>query len=333
MHLYEYEAKRLLKKYGIAVPQSKLIKKIDELDGIDIPFPWVMKAQVLEGGRGKKGYVKFAHDMKDAREIFNNLKKISKKILVEEMMEGEEFYISFMIDRMRREYLLMYGEGGVNVEEMELKRTYINPLIGFRKYHLPALYEFASKLYMLFRKENMLMVEINPFVIRDEPVALDAKMIVDDNYSKKLRNLTRAERFARKNGISMVELDGEVAVLANGAGLAMATMDALAFNGISTGAFIDLTGADDAERIAKALMAIDMIDVRAVLINIFGSITRCDAVADGIIKYVKSRKKNAEIVARLTGRGERKARNMLEDIAKITPDFEEAIALVGEVIK
>ncbi len=334
MHLYEYEAKKLLKKYGIRIPEGRVIKKIDELSSIKISFPWVMKAQVLEGGRGKKGYVKFVHNMEEAEKAFNYLKNVSKKVLVEEMLNGRELYISIMIDRISRQYLLMYGEGGVDVEEMELKKVYINPLIGLRKYHLPSLYEFASKIYKIFKNENMQMVEINPFIIVDgKAIALDAKMIVDENATKNFRNFTRAERFARKNGVSMVEMDGDVAILANGAGLAMATMDALAINGISTGAFIDLTGADDREKIEKAMMAIDMINVKAILINIFGSITRCDEVAEGIIRYAEKRKREPDIIVRMTGRGERKARNMLNRIARITPDFEKAIEMVREVIK
>jgi len=351
MKLFEYQGKDIFKQYGIPTPESFLAEKKEDIGKIDMPFPWVMKAQVLVGGRGKAGGIKFAGSIDEAERIFDDLINMDikgekvRKILVEEKMEGKEIYLSIFLDRSKRKYLMMFSpEGGMDIESMseKIRKIYIDPLSGLQNYHLRKLdkevRDVAKKLYRLFMEKDCELVEINPLLISDgNAIALDSKIIIDNNslyrhieLPEENSELTAIEREAREKGISFVQLDGNIGVIANGAGLTMATLDALHEFGGHGGAFLDLGGTDDPEKVREALEIIAKTKPKVVLINLFGGITKCDTVARGIVEFMEENE-TPDIVARIKGVNEDIAREMLREYVIAVDSFREAAKKASEI--
>lgn len=351
MKLFEYQGKEIFKQYGIEVPKSFLAERRDDIRKIELPFPWVMKAQVLAGGRGKAGGIRFARSVGEAEEIFDELMKMEikgekvRKVLVEEKIEGRESYLSIFLDRSKRKYLMMFSpQGGINIELMreEVKKIYIDPLAGIQDYHLRKLdkeaRDVAKKMYKIFTEKDCELVEINPLLISNgDAIALDSKIIIDSNslyrhaeLSEETSELTPLEREASGKGISFVQLDGNIGVIANGAGLTMATLDALHEFGGHGGAFLDLGGTDDPEKVKQALEIIVKAKPRVILINLFGGITKCDTVAKGIIEFMEENE-TPDIVARIKGVNEDMAREMLSKYVIAVDSFEEAAKKASEI--
>ena len=352
MKLYEYYGKELFKQYGIDVPNGRIVENKDDIDKINIPFPWVMKAQVLVGGRGKAGGIKIAKNRQEAKKIFDELigMKIKdervKKILIEEKIDIEkEYYLSFFLDRSKRQYLMIFSyEGGIDVEEAEkVIKVYINPLVGLQPYHLRKIDEkardTAKKLYKLFIEKDCELVEINPLAISDgNAFALDSKIIIDNNalyrhpeLSEENAELTPLEREAKEKRIAFVQLDGNIGVIANGAGLTMATLDALnEFNG-KGGVFLDLGGTDDVNKVKQAFELMAKANQKVIFLNLFGGITKCDTVAKGIIEFLEENKLDCPVIARIKGMNEDIAREMLKKYVIAIEDFKEAAKKAAEL--
>ena len=353
MKLFEYQGKEIFRQYGINTPESFLVERKDDIGKIGIPFPWVMKAQVLVGGRGKAGGIKFADSIDEAEEVFDGLMKMEikgervKKVLVEEKVEGRESYLSIFLDRSKRKYLMMFSpEGGMDIESMgeKIRKIYIDPMAGLQQYHLRKLdrnvREVAKKLYRVFTEKDCELVEINPLLISDgNAVALDSKIIIDNNslyrhteLPRETSELTVIEREAREKKISFVQLEGNIGVIANGAGLTMATLDALNEFGGRGGAFLDLGGTDDPEKVKQALELIVKTKPEVILINLFGGITKCDTVAEGIIGFMKENE-TPDIVARIKGVNEKEAREMLSKYDNViaVESFKEVAKKASEI--
>ncbi|MBC7081399.1 MAG: ADP-forming succinate--CoA ligase subunit beta [Thermoplasmatales archaeon] len=353
MKLLEHQGKELFRSYGIPVPEGKVIERKEELKDIAILFPWVLKAQVLVGGRGKAGGIKVANDLREAEIIFDEM--ISKgvkgervrKILVEEKIRIEkEYYLSFFIDRSSKQYLMMFcGEGGVDIESIaeKVRKVYINPFMGLQNYQLRKIpqeaREIAKNLFKLFVEKDCELAEINPLIISDgKAIAGDAKIIVDNNaiyrhpeLPKEFVELSPLEKEAREKGIAFVQLEGCIGVIANGAGLTMATLDAInEFSG-KGGVFLDLGGTDDVEKVKQAFELMAKANQKAILVNLFGGITKCDTVAKGIVEFMKEKKISQPVVARIKGINEEEARKMLKDYVITIDSFEEAAKKVVEV--
>lgn len=352
MKLFEYQGKKIFKNYSISVPNGIVIEKKEDLKKINFPFPWVMKAQVLVGGRGKAGGIKIANGIEEAEKIFDELIKMEikgekvKKILIEEKIEIEkEMYLSFFLDRSKRQYLMMFSlEGGIDIEKMKerIKKIYINPLIGLQPYHLRKLPKeirnIAMQLFKIFIEKDCELAEINPLAISNgKAIALDSKIIVDDNslyrhdeLPKERAELTPLEKEAREKRIAFVQLNGNIGVIANGAGLTMATLDVLnEFNG-KGGVFLDLGGTDDPEKVKQALEIMVKANPSVILINLFGGITKCDTVAKGIIEFME-RNKVPPIVARIKGINEDIAREMLKKYVIAVDTFQEVAKKASEL--
>jgi len=341
--LFEYQGKEIFREYGITTPKGFIIDKKDEIKNIGMPFPWVMKAQVLVGGRGKAGGIRIARSTNEAEKIFDELMGMEikgekvRKVLVEEKMEGKEIYLSIFLDRSKRKYLMMFSpQGGIDIESgsKEIKKIYIDPLTGIQDYHLRRLdkeaRDVARKMYKIFVEKDCELVEINPLLISNgNAISLDSKIIIDSNSLYRHAELPRAveltplEREAREKGISFVQLDGNIGVIANGAGLTMATLDALHEFGGHGGAFLDLGGTDDPEKVKQALEIIAKTKPKVVLINLFGGITKCDTVAKGIIEFM-GENETPDIVARIKGVNEDMAREMLREYVIAVDSFKEA---------
>ncbi|HUX50007.1 MAG TPA: ADP-forming succinate--CoA ligase subunit beta [Spirochaetia bacterium] len=313
----------------------------------------VVKAQVLVGGRGKAGGVKLANGADDAvakaRAILGmDIKgNIVEKVMVTPASDiKREYYVGLTVDRTSKQALLMLSKaGGVDIEDLaknrpqEILRFGINAADGIdagglkdvigRVFDTPSLAAQADdairKLYKLFTEKDCSLVEINPYALiaDDKLVALDAKVNFDDNALyrhddiEKLRNseeYSEDEIAARKAGLSFVSMDGEIGCIVNGAGLAMATMDIIKLFGGSPANFLDVGGSSNPEKVLNALRIIlNNKKVKAILINIFGGITRCDDIARGILMAMEQIDIKLPMVIRLIGTNEEEGRRMLRD--------------------
>jgi succinyl-CoA synthetase beta subunit len=318
----------------------------------------VVKSQVLVGGRGKAGGIKLADDPKQAEEVASRILGMDIKgltvstVLVDEAADIEkEIYLGVVIDRAARKPVIMASsEGGVEIEEVArtqpeaIVKVYIDPFIGPREYQTRNLaigigldqaywrdfHKIAAGLVECFDACDASLAEINPLVITAQGslLAVDGKMLIDDNSLYRHSDLaamrdvseeTPAETEARRHGLSYVDLDGEIGCMVNGAGLAMTTMDITKLYGGSPANFLDIGGGAQSEKVAAALRII-LADpkVRAVLINIFGGITRCDEVAQGILDALQVVQTDVPMVARLVGTNAAEGRAMLADKEMIT---------------
>jgi succinyl-CoA synthetase beta subunit len=331
----------------------------------------VVKAQVLIGGRGKAGGVKLAKSPDEAEEVARSILGLDikgitvKKVLVVEAADiAQELYLGAVLDRPKRGVTLMASAaGGMDIEEVarytpeKILRATADPALGLADYQArelafglglkgPQVRQFAQIAQGLFKaylETDATLLEINPLAVLPDGslVALDAKLSVDDNalYRQKAlegqRDLDEEdpfERQAREQGINFVKLDGTIGCIVNGAGLAMATMDAVKMSGASPANFMDVAGGARADRVAAALRIIlSDPNVKAVLFNIFGGITRCDEVARGLLDARAEVKPKVPIVVRLVGTNDEEGRRMLGEagIEAFTTMKEAAEAVVA----
>ncbi|MFN8592494.1 MAG: ADP-forming succinate--CoA ligase subunit beta [Thermomicrobiales bacterium] len=313
----------------------------------------VVKAQVHTGGRGKAGGVKLARTPEEAAAAADAILGLDirghtvRKVLVAPGADiASEFYLGVTLDRTRRQNVVMASaEGGVDIEEVardrpeRIIRALVDPLVGFHPWQarqigfslgltaeqVPGFVSIAQKLYETYIASDATIAEINPLVLTGDGVwlALDAKMAIDDNALfrrgelEAMRDLAaenQVELTARKSGISFVKLDGDIGCIVNGAGLAMATMDAVKLHGGEPANFLDVGGGASAEQVAKAFQLVTADpNVRAILINIFGGITRGDVVARGIAEALSHVAVEAPIVVRLSGTNAELGRELLAE--------------------
>ena len=320
----------------------------------------VIKSQVLVGGRGKAGGIKVAKDPNEAEQLAAQILRMEikglpvRKVLVDEAANIKtEIYLGITNDRAARKPVMMASAaGGVDIEEVaattpeKIIKVHIDPLLGLRDYQardiaagidLPRELwrEFnviASGLWRAYSENDATLAEINPLIINGDNklVALDGKMLIDDNALfrhaalAEMRDIDEeapAETEARKYGLSYIKLDGSIGCMVNGAGLAMTTMDIVKLFGGEPANFLDVGGGAGAEKVAAA-MKIILTDsnVKAVLFNIFGGITRCDEVAHGILTAMDEVKPNVPMVVRLVGTNAEEGRRLLADANMITAE-------------
>ena len=330
----------------------------------------VIKAQVQAGGRGKAGGVKLAHSPDEAFEKARDILALTikglpvRKVLVAEAADiAKEYYCAIVLDRDKKAPLVMLSaEGGVDIEEVartapeKIVRFHI-PQEGLRPYVArnlmrPLFPDFAQtaqaadillKLYRVFTDGDCSLAEINPLAVTPagKLLALDAKVILDDNADFRHKDWetwrdpaeeTPGERLAREKGLSYVKLDGDIGCIVNGAGLAMATMDLIKHYGGEPANFLDIGGSSNPEKVTAALKILTSESrVRAILFNIFGGITRCDDVANGIVASLQASPLEVPLVIRLTGTNEEKARQILKDFGLgATTSMDEAVRMVIE---
>jgi len=340
MKLREYEAKNVLREYGIPVPAGVLLACAGDLEPHlgELGDAFVLKAQVDVGGRGKAGGILMADKRTGsaiAEELFRKeIKGLPvKEVLAEQrLVIQHEYYLSITIDRSTKQPLILFTEaGGVEIEitareHPELIRKVIaNPLMReLPPFMLRELLGTApkeigpviSKLYRIFLEKDALLAEINPLVTTPQGVfAADAKIIVDDNALGRQgisinRDLTDREREAEKFGFSFVELEGAIGVIGNGAGLTMATLDLIEFYGGKAANFLDVGGGAESERVMHAVRLVAGVPaVKVIVVNLLGGITKCDEVAKGIIAAGISQK----VIVRLAGTNEAEGRRLLAE--------------------
>jgi succinyl-CoA synthetase beta subunit len=313
----------------------------------------VVKAQVQVGGRGKAGGIKLASSPDEAVAVGEQILGMDikghtvKRVLVERAGDiADEYYFSFLLDRSQRSYMaMMSAKGGVDIEEVaetdpdSIARVHIDPVLGISDFHARRLVFGAGlderarkeaiaiipKLYRAFVGLDASLVEVNPLVLTGEGrvVALDAKVTVDDSADyrhpifaelRSVHEVSEQERFAKEKGLNFITLTGDVGIIGNGAGLVMSTLDVVKDAGGRPANFLDVGGGAGADVLSGALEVI-MSDagVKSILVNIFGGITRCDLVAEGIIDALGRLDVNVPIVVRLDGTNAEQGRKMLQD--------------------
>lgn len=343
MMLLEDRGKELFREHGIDVPEGRVYHDPEELRTASLPV--VLKALVPVGGRGKAGGVSKVTTPDDAvREAARILSlEISgyrpQGLLAEEVLSIErEIYLSIVIDRSLGIPVLLAGAvGGVDVESLPpdvMGRWPIHPFLGVGEHlvrevgrslslrHVEARFgKLLRDLWQLFTRMDCELVEVNPLALTIEGrlVAADSKVVVNDDAMFRhpeiggdLPVMDVLEAEARRERMSFVRLDGDIGVIANGAGLTMATLDEVDSQGGTLGGFLDLGGTDDPKKIRKAFELMSRSGVSVIFINIFGGITRCDTVAEGVLGAIDSLEVVPFTVARILGVNEELARSMLE---------------------
>jgi succinyl-CoA synthetase beta subunit len=320
----------------------------------------VIKAQVLVGGRGKAGGVKLAKDPAEATQLAAQILGMDikglpvRKVLVDEASAiDQEIYFSITNDRAaKKPVMIASAAGGIDIEEVAAKtpdkiiKSHIDPLLGLREYqardvavaidlpreNIKDFVKIAMGLWEVYKSTDATLAEINPLVITKDKklVALDGKMMIDDSALFRQPELNEmrdtdeddaSEIEARKYGLSFIKLDGNIGCMVNGAGLAMTSMDVIKLFGGEPANFLDIGGGAGADKVSAA-MRIILTDpnVKAVLFNIFGGITRCDEVARGILVAMDEVKPKVPMVVRLVGTNAEEGRKLLENANMITAE-------------
>ncbi len=354
MKILEYRAKEILRSFGIPTKQGKVAYTPEQAKEICKEFggKCVVKSQVPVGGRGKAGGIKVATSEDDAylkaKDILSmKIKGIPvKKVLVEEAASiDRELYVGFVVDRKTGKIVLMVSkEGGVEIEEVAKKnpkaihKSYLDPSSQFYPFQAReaafklglggklalSVASFIHKLYKSFIETDAQLAEINPLVIEKDGnvIALDAKILVDDNALFRRKNIAnlrdmdyenKEELDAKAKGLSLVQLEGNIGCAVNGAGLAMATMDIIKRYGGEPANFLDVGGSSNPEKMKNAISIISSHEkVNAIFVNIFGGITRCDDIANGLINAFNELHLKIPLVVRLTGTNEEKGKEILK---------------------
>jgi succinyl-CoA synthetase beta subunit len=359
MRLLEYQGKELFRQYDIPTPKSTLATSLAEARELSskLEFPVVLKSQVASGGRGKAGAIV---KCKTPGEMITNFERLMNKevkgelprsILFEQTVNvRKELYISLFLNRSKRIYsFICSGEGGVEIEGVQSKfivdipfsgitRSQANEVASKLNLTADAIREFenlAMKLSRLVFEKEAELAEINPAAVLDDGslMALDAKVIIDDNALfrhpelKRYMFMSESELQAKKSGFSFVELDGNIAIIGNGAGLVMSTLDMVSDKGGKAGCFLDFGGSATAETIYDSLKVISkMKKIRSILINLFGGIVKTSMVAEGILRAYGEGIVEVPTFARITGAESEKAKDMLKSSnARMYDTVEQAI--------
>ena len=354
MNLHEYQARDILKRFGIPMPDGAVAATPAEVRAIAqrLGGKVVVKAQVHAGGRGKAGGVKLAATAAEAEQIAGKILGMQikgltvEKVLVAPAAEiASESYVGFIVDRStQRPVLMVSAAGGIDIEEVAAKtpekihRIPVDPRFGLLPHQAQALAfqlykdvaqvrqaaEIMQKLYAAMYGVGASLAEINPLVTTPDGkvLALDAKVVIDDNELDRrpeiaaLRDAASedpSEVRAREAGLTFIKLEGSVGCCVNGAGLAMATMDLVKYYGGEPANFLDIGGSSNPQKVVNALKIITAdTSVKAILFNIFGGITRCDDVANGIVQATKEFPLTVPMVIRLTGTNEALALEILK---------------------
>ncbi|MFI1395372.1 ADP-forming succinate--CoA ligase subunit beta [Streptomyces sp. NPDC020681] len=353
MDLYEHQARDLFADYGIPVPNAETVDTAREAQQAAerLGGRVVVKAQVKTGGRGKAGGVKLAADPGaaeiTARQILGMDIKghtVRKVMLAQPVDIEAEFYVSYVLDRAAGTFLaIASAEGGMDIEEVAatrpaaVARIHVDPALGVSAAKAAEIAAAAglppetagvlSALWQVLVREDALLVEVNPLVrtAGGKILALDGKVTLDDNARFRQARWGEAdndpggdplEAAAAAKGLNYVKLDGEVGIIGNGAGLVMSTLDVVAGCGARPANFLDIGGGASAQVMADGLSVIlSDPEVNAVLVNVFGGITACDAVAEGIVQALESVRLTKPLVVRLDGNNAARGRAILDDRA------------------
>lgn len=351
MNIHEYQAKEILRPYGVSVPQGypaftadEAVEAAKKLGG-DL---FVVKAQIHAGGRGKAGGVLLARSLDEVKSHAEKLLgktlvtyqtgpkgQVVRRLYIEQGVNiARELYFGMVVDRSTGRIAVMAStEGGVNIEQVahetpeKIHKVFIDPLVGFAGYQgrelafklglegksINSFVKLATGLYNMFTSKDGSLLEINPLIVTGDGgvMALDAKINFDDNALERHKDIealrdeseeSQTELEAGRAGLSYVELEGSIGCMVNGAGLAMATMDIIKHYGGDPANFMDVGGGADQKRVATAFKLITADpNVKAIFINIFGGIMKCDVLAEGVVSAAREIGLNVPLVVRMEG--------------------------------
>jgi malate-CoA ligase subunit beta len=350
MNIHEYQAKDLLKGYGIAVPPGEVVytekaatRVAEEVGG----QRWVVKAQIHAGGRGRAGGVRLANSIDEVRRYTDAMigtrletdqtrpgGQLIQRVLIERAAKVDrEIYLGVVVDRIsQRVVVIATAEGGVDVEELaaahpeRVHTEVVDPGVGLLDFQCRKIAtaiglsqravlftRLLKRIYRLFRDKDAVQLEINPLVVTEEGdlLALDCKMAFDDNSLFRQGEIAELRDFdeedpkeveASGHGLNYIALDGSVGCIVNGAGLAMATMDAIGLHGARPANFLDVGGGATPEKVASAFrIVLKDANVKAILVNIFAGINRCDWIAEGVVRATREQSVDVPVVVRLAG--------------------------------
>ena len=362
MKIHEYQAKEVLRSFGVPVPNGAVARTPEEAEAIakDLGGAVVVKAQIHAGGRGKGGGIKLAADPAEAKEAASEIigmqlvtpqtgsegQKV-KSVWVENATDiDRELYLGIVLDRAQSRLVVMASRaGGMDIEEVaattpeKILKEVVHPGVGLQPFQARRLalglglegdqlkqgVGFITALYKAYTETDCSLAEINPLVVSKsgEVLALDAKMNFDDSAMYRhseiqtLRDVDEEDPLeveASKYDLNYIKLDGAVGCMVNGAGLAMATMDIVKYAGSSPANFLDVGGGTNVERVKNAMRILTSDEaVKAVLINIFGGIVRCDRVAEGVVAALEDIEIKVPLVVRLQGTNAEEGAQILEN--------------------
>ena len=366
MKIHEYQAKEILRKYGVPVPSGEMATTIEEADTAAKALfsagnaVVVVKAQIHAGGRGKGGGVKLAKNIDDANAASRAIlgmqlithqtgpegQKVQRLLVEAGSAIDRELYLGLVLDRASSKVVFMASQaGGMEIEEVahetpeKIYKEYVDPAIGFQPYQARKLafklglepaqigeaVKFMTGLYKAFIDTDSTLMEINPFITTKDGklVALDYKINFDDNAMfrhkdlKELRDISEEDPLeveASKYALNYIKLDGSIACMVNGAGLAMATMDIIQYAGGSAANFLDVGGGANQEQIENAFgILLSDPNVKAIFINIFGGILRVDVLATAVVAAAKKLNVSLPIILRLEGTNVEEGRKIIAD--------------------
>ncbi|MBQ6443239.1 MAG: ADP-forming succinate--CoA ligase subunit beta [Methanosphaera sp.] len=345
MNIHEYVAKNIFRLCNIKVPESYLANTPEEAyeRAQMIGKPVAVKSQVLTGGRGKAGGILFADTPEEAKEKTKELfKKTIKgekvtKVLIEEKVEGtiSEYYLTIILDRDAKKPLIMASTaGGMDIEQVaketpeKIVKRYVEPLEEFMPYQarnialemgvdtseISAIGNLIWKLYQAFQEYDATVAEINPLIKTENGfIAADAKMAIDDDAFFRHTKLKEMDEF-KDNEFAYVKLDGNIAVIGNGAGLTLTGMDLIEYYGAKPATFLDVGGGASEESITHAIeLVLKNPNVQVIFLNVLGGITRADDVARAVVNIANEYGNKVPIVTRLTGTNEKEGQQILTD--------------------
>ena len=375
MKIHEYQAKQLFRRFNIPTDNGVVVK--DKNEDFTLPFdaPYVIKAQVHSGGRGKAGGVKVAKSLEDAKKIVNEMigmtlytkqvpsGKVVNEVLITDAVDlQKQIYLSLTLDAASESVVVISSlEGGTEIEEVALNKpnaivtTKIPYEIGLKSYHalsiakrlkikkenINTFVEMLKNMYKMFFELDCSLIEINPLIENDKGlIAIDAKVNFDDNALyrhpdilalRDIREEDQKELEASKYDLNFVSLNGNIGCLVNGAGLAMATMDIIKSYGGEPANFLDVGGSATVEKVTGAFkILLSDKNIKAIMVNIFGGIMKCDIIAQGIVEAVKTVKLDVPLIVRLDGTNVKEGK---EIIAKSNLNIIAADSLHDAVVK
>jgi succinyl-CoA synthetase beta subunit len=388
MKLHEYQAKDIFRKFGIPVPKGHVATSVEEAlkAGKDLPGPpWVVKAQVHAGGRGKGGGVRVVNSVDELRQATSDIlgrplvtkqtgpegKKVHQVLIEEGIDIGSEFYLAVVIDRSKARPVVIFSQaGGMEIEEVASRspelvlKEFVDPKVGWMPFQaknlvynldpLPGgdtvkeLMSILGALVRLFIAQDCSLAEINPLVLtkKGKALAVDAKINLDDNglvRQKEMKALDDPrekdplDAKAEQYNINYIRLSGNIGAMVNGAGLAMATMDVIKLAGAEPANFLDVGGGASEEMVKKGFeIILEDKNVKAILINIFGGILRCDVLARGVLAAAEKIDIRVPIIIRLEGTNVHEGRVILQNSNlkfMVAKDMAEAAGMVTEQVR
>jgi succinyl-CoA synthetase beta subunit len=383
MKIHEYQAKELLRKFGVPTPRGVPCFSVDEADAAGRELGgnvWVVKAQIHAGGRGKGGGVKLARSAAELRAQASAILGMQlvtpqtgpggqevRRLLIEEGADiRKEYYVAMVVDRVSQRVVLMASsEGGMDIEEVaqqtpeKIHKVTIDPVAGLtdadaeqvaRKIGIPEgsigeARAIFQALYMAFDATDSSLAEINPLIVTSagRVLALDAKINFDDNALFRHPEIVALRDFdeedpadveASKHNLNYIQLEGNIGCLVNGAGLAMATMDIISLYGGKPANFLDVGGDATTERVAEAFkIMLRNPDLKAILVNIFGGIMRCDVVATALVEAARQVSLQVPLVVRLEGTNVELGKKILSDSGLATIPAADMADTAEKVVK